>query len=332
MSHRDQAELLDELLDGRARPGDGIPADVAELLAVADALAADIGRAELDPGLAHRHLRLALQRPVPRLAPVPVRTRVRRRVAVIGLAAALLAVPAAVASASSLPGDPLYRVKLATDKVRLLAARSPEAEAATRVELAGDRLADLDALLAAGKAGRVPAGVEHLRAAVAAAEAAIAVARAEGADSTRLAALETTLREIVTRANALLAGAPPTAPRPGAAGPASTAAPGTTTVPGRSPATATATATANLAASIRTTPPAAAPGAPGPTTAEEAAKAERTAERERRKAERKAAKGKDGKKDEKQRDKGKKKAKKKDMDGKKSDGKKQDKDRKNRDD
>jgi hypothetical protein len=189
MSHRDQAELLDELLDGRARPGDGIPADVAELLAVADALAADIGRAELDPGLAHRHLRLALQRPVPRLAPVPVRTRVRRRVAVIGLAAALLAVPAAVASASSLPGDPLYRVKLATDKVRLLAARSPEAEAATRVELAGDRLADLDALLAAGKAGRVPAGVEHLRAAVAAAEAAIAVARAEGADSTRLAAL-----------------------------------------------------------------------------------------------------------------------------------------------
>ncbi len=55
------------------------------------------------------------------------------------------------ASASALPGDPLYPVKTATEQVRLLLTFSPEARAALEAELQAERLEEVAAVLAEGR-------------------------------------------------------------------------------------------------------------------------------------------------------------------------------------
>jgi hypothetical protein len=131
----------------------------------------------------------------------------------VGFAAILLLVPASFASGSAMPGDPLYPLKRGLEKVRLVAALSAGADAETRASIADVRLEELEGLLQAGEFGRVPEALVALQQAVLDAQQAVAAARARGADSTEIAALESRLaslqrvqKEAVAKA---LSGLPP---------------------------------------------------------------------------------------------------------------------------
>jgi hypothetical protein len=198
---RGEVDELDAWLDGRLGE---VPLGCEELAAVATTLRAEATSPQLDPALAGRHIRRALGRP--KHGPASDRRAWRRRLTVGVALALLLAVPAAVASGSSLPGEPLYGVKQLGANVRLLVARSSEARAKARVDLAATRLSELEALVAVGRTRQVPGAVEHLRDAVARAGHALATARADGDDATRITALESRLAAIVARTNAMLTG------------------------------------------------------------------------------------------------------------------------------
>ena len=94
-------DRLDALLDGR--PGE-VTDDLAPLLAAAEALRFELADIELDPAVVDRHLEQALDRPAT-VVTLPVRTGassvLRRRLAAVALAAALMLVPATAASAAS---------------------------------------------------------------------------------------------------------------------------------------------------------------------------------------------------------------------------------------
>jgi hypothetical protein len=208
-------DRLDDLLSGRGGP---VPEELAPLLRVAERLQDELAPMRLDPGLAHDHLRLALGRTPGRRATPPGRAfGWRRRVATALVAAMVATVPAVAASASSVPGDLLWPVKQAVEGVKLVAARSAEQLAATRVALAQERLDELERLLQDGRGDQVAGAAQRLREAIDQAAAALLVARDEGVDSTRLAALESRLRVIVDLATDLADSAPPTAA--GQAGP-----------------------------------------------------------------------------------------------------------------
>jgi Domain of unknown function (DUF5667) len=182
-------DRLDALLDGR--PGE-VTDDLAPLLAAAEALRAELADLELDPGVADRHLEQVLDRPVP-VVTLPVRKAgggLRRRVAAVALAAALVLVPATMASASALPGQGLYPVKLAVEQVRLAAVQwSPTLEAQERARLAAKRLEELDKLVKRRMFEQVPSAIRRLDQAVVAANAAVKEAVAEGADQAELMAV-----------------------------------------------------------------------------------------------------------------------------------------------
>jgi outer membrane biosynthesis protein TonB len=180
-------ERLDALLDGR--PGEVVD-DLAPLLAAAEALRGELAEFELDPEVVDRHLEQVLDRPAA-VVPLPVREDrgggLRRRLVAVGLAAALVLVPATAASAASgsaLPGQPLYPVKLAFEQFRLATVQwSATAEAQERARLAAKRLAELDKLVQLRMYGQVPHAIRALDKAVAAAESAVAEAAAkDGAD------------------------------------------------------------------------------------------------------------------------------------------------------
>ena len=211
---------LDALLDGHDRVA---PAELAPLVGVATALRDDLDRIDLDPLVAADHLELVLGSPTA-LRPGQRRPRPRwRRAAAAVLAAAMLAGPAGMASAGSLPGDPLYGLKLAVEQARLVAARSPLDEARTRARIASDRLAEVEALLAAGRTDRLAGAVRGLDAALRAADLALARADRAGADPTQVTALADLLRWLRDERARQLAGAARTAartsPRLGAAAP-----------------------------------------------------------------------------------------------------------------
>jgi hypothetical protein len=180
-------ERLDALLDGR--PGE-VTEDLAPLLAAAEALRGELAEFELDREVVDRHLEQVLDRPAA-VVPLPVRGDrgggLRRRLVAVGLAAALVLVPATAASAASgsaLPGQPLYPVKLAFEQFRLATVQwSATAEAQERARLAAKRLAELDKLVQLRMYGQVPHAIRALDKAVAAAESAVAEAAAkDGAD------------------------------------------------------------------------------------------------------------------------------------------------------
>jgi hypothetical protein len=188
-------ERLDALLDGR--PGE-ITDDLAPLLAAAEALRGELAEFELDPEVVDRHLEQVLDRPAT-VVPLPVREDrgggLRRRLVAVGLAAALVLVPATAASAASgsaLPGQPLYPVKLAFEQFRLATVQwSATAEAQERARLAAKRLAELDKLVQLRMYRQVPHAIRALDKAVAAAESAVAEAAAEdGADPKLVTVLE----------------------------------------------------------------------------------------------------------------------------------------------
>ncbi len=205
MSRSQHLEELDALLDGDAV---AVSEELAPLATVARALRAEVAAIELDPDVAARHIDQALGRRPATRAPegprvrrsrrpavgVPDRPRARRswrrQVVSLLLAAALLLVPAVLASAHALPGDPLYDVKRLVENVRLIvAARSPGSAADERLRIAATRLEELQALLRQHDTGPIPEAVTDLQAAVTAAQRAIADAQRQGASAVELADL-----------------------------------------------------------------------------------------------------------------------------------------------
>ena len=192
---RNLAEQLDAALDGRAKD---VPDELASLVALADELRDDVASLELDPAVTEKHLNLVYRRGRTARASRSTRRQQvertwRRRAAVSVAFAAILLVPASFASGSAMPGDPLYPLKRGLEKVRLVAALSPGADAETRTSIADVRLEELEGLLQAGEFGRVPEALVALQQAVLDAQQAVAAARARGADSTEIAALESRL-------------------------------------------------------------------------------------------------------------------------------------------
>ncbi len=239
---------LDALLD--APPGDSgrVSAELRPLVAVATALRAELATVVVDPGVARRHLSHAIG--MPRLAPlqlagaghhssgngsvlrigtdVPLRpaarptskpepSPLRRRVAAIALAAALLLIPATILSGRSLPGQPLYPVKLSVEEVRLTALGwSPAGAASERLRIADVRLHELSQLADSGQVKRVPDAVLSLRAAVDSAAQAVDQASLQELDADRAVALRQNLWQVqdqqIIRLTTVAARLPQTSP------------------------------------------------------------------------------------------------------------------------
>jgi hypothetical protein len=139
-------------------------------------------------------------RPTARAAAKPAPSPLRRRVAAIALAAALLLIPATILSGRSLPGQPLYAVKLAVEEVRLTALGwSPAGTARERLRIADVRLDELTRLADGGQVERVPDAVLSLRAAVDSAAQAVDQASLQELDANRAVALRQDLSEVQER-------------------------------------------------------------------------------------------------------------------------------------
>ena len=187
MSVRRPNQLSDELdavLDGRPVE---INDDLAPLIEAAAELRAALEAVELDPDVAERHLGRVLDGqatvlPLPvRPQPQPQASPWRRRVAAVALAAALTVVPAAMASASTLPGDTLYPMKLAVEQLRVAAAFwSDTAEASERMRIAQTRVEELEGLRGRGATDRIPPAILAVAEAYKAAEDAVSEAVADG--------------------------------------------------------------------------------------------------------------------------------------------------------
>lgn len=156
MGIRRRPDDLDRLLD-RVAAGEDPEAtgDLAPLLRPARLARAAFVRA-VPAGVAEAHLAALRREPI--RTTVVARGRGPRRglrVAVVGLAGAMvltLGAGSAIAfSSSALPGDPLYGVKRATERVSLVLHRDPVGRAALHLGFAGRRLEELQALLALGR-------------------------------------------------------------------------------------------------------------------------------------------------------------------------------------
>lgn len=102
-----------------------------------------------------RLLAAAVQRQQRRAAPTYERVAWWRswslRIAAAAAALTLVAMPAIGASADSLPGSPLFPVKRAVEEARLLLASGPDAQAQARLDIARERLRELEKLRARGQ-------------------------------------------------------------------------------------------------------------------------------------------------------------------------------------
>lgn len=139
------------------------------------------------------------------------RRRRGRRALVASLAAAVVLTlgsgSALAASSDDVPGDPFYGLKRAAERVAIAMRRAPESKAALHLQFADRRLAEIRALV---EAGRDPSGLgdDYARALAAAASWADA-AFDRGADvSSLLAAIEDRARLHLSRLEDVLGRAP----------------------------------------------------------------------------------------------------------------------------
>jgi hypothetical protein len=195
---RERLDRLDAALDGRLVEVDD---ELAPLVETAARLRAALGGVELDPEVAERHLGMMLdgQAEVAALSmrPLPLDGRWRRRVAAIVLAAALIVLPAAMASASALPGQALYPVKLAVEQLQLTAVSwSSSREAGERIRIANTRLEELDRLIRLQAADRIPAAVGRLDQAYVDAREAVQEAGRDTGDLSQVRALDAKLAAV----------------------------------------------------------------------------------------------------------------------------------------
>jgi hypothetical protein len=172
---------LDALLDGRPVE---LTDELAPLVETADALRAELATFQLDPEMADRHLERVLRGPGT-VVTMPVRQPsgwdVRRRVAAVVLAAALVLAPATMASAAALPGQAMYPFKLAIEQLRLASVQwSPAREAGERTRVADVRLEEVESLIRLQMFNQLPNALKAFNRAVLAAQDAVAEAGEQG--------------------------------------------------------------------------------------------------------------------------------------------------------
>jgi hypothetical protein len=173
---------LDALLDGRPVE---LTDELAPLVEAADALRAELAALQLDPAVADRHLERALQGSATVVQLPPRRQAsgwdLRRRVAAVALAAALVLAPATMASAAALPGQAMYPFKLAIEQLRIASVQwSPSREAGERTRVADERLGEVQDLIKLKMFTQLPNALTALGKAVAAAQVAVKEAAREG--------------------------------------------------------------------------------------------------------------------------------------------------------
>jgi hypothetical protein len=178
---------LDALLDGRSVE---LTDELVPLVEAADALWVELASYELDPEVADRHLARILEDSAT-VVVLPAPGYVigwRRRMAAVVLAAALVLVPATMASAAALPGQAMYPLKLAIEQLRLASVQwSPAREAGQRIRIADERLEELDQLVELRMDTQIPDAVRAVDHAVIAATRAVQEAWMDGADVTKVA-------------------------------------------------------------------------------------------------------------------------------------------------
>jgi Domain of unknown function (DUF5667) len=202
---KERLDKLDAALDGRPVEVDD---ELAPLVETAAQLRAALADVQLDPETAERHLGMVLDGEAEVVA-LPTRPQLqanwwRRRVAAVALAAALTVLPATMASASALPGQALYPVKLAVEQLRVTAVSwSSTREAGERIRIANTRLDELDRLVQLNAADRIPPAIVRLHQAYVDAQQAVSeVARDTGnlgqmrALDSKLAPVEATLEHL----------------------------------------------------------------------------------------------------------------------------------------
>jgi hypothetical protein len=178
---------LDALLDGRPVE---LTDELVPLVEAADVLWVELAAYELDPEVADRHLARVLNdsATVVALPEGSYITGWRRRMAAVVLAAALVLVPATMASAAALPGQAMYPLKLAIEQLRLASVQwSPAREADERIRIADERLEELDQIVELRMVSQIPVAVRAVDRAVMAATRAVQEARMDGADITKVA-------------------------------------------------------------------------------------------------------------------------------------------------
>jgi hypothetical protein len=154
MRTRSLRDDLDRLLDGLSAGEEPVAkGDLAPLLHPARAARATLSRS-LPSEVAHDHLAALRTDRASNVVIVPaVRHRGLRMGAislVTGIALVLGAGSAVAASASALPGDALYGVKRAAERVSLAMHRDPVGRIALQLQHASIRLSEVEALIAAG--------------------------------------------------------------------------------------------------------------------------------------------------------------------------------------
>jgi hypothetical protein len=173
---------LDALLDGRPVE---LTDELAPLAEAADALRVELAAYQLDPAVADRHLERVLDGSAA-VVQLPVRTQpngwdLRRRLAAVALAAALVLVPATMASAAALPGQAMYPFKLAIEQLRIASVQwSSGREAVERTRVADERLEEVQRLVELQMFSQLPTALKALERAVTAAKAAVEEAKQEG--------------------------------------------------------------------------------------------------------------------------------------------------------
>jgi Sec-independent protein translocase protein TatA len=173
---------LDALLDGRPVE---LTDELAPLAEAADALRAELAAFELDPRVADRHLERVLDGSAP-VVRLPVRPQLhgwdlRRRVAAVALAAALVLAPATMASAAALPGQAMYPFKRAIEELRIASVQwSPGREAGERTRVADERREEVVQLTNLKMFTQLPTAITSLLKAVKEAQAAANDAREDG--------------------------------------------------------------------------------------------------------------------------------------------------------
>jgi Domain of unknown function (DUF5667) len=173
---------LDALLDGRPVE---LTDELAPLAEVAEALRAELAGYQLDPEVADRHLERVLDgaAPVVRLPvrPQPHGWELRRRVAAVVLAAALVLAPATMASAAALPGQAMYPFKLAIEELRIAAVQwSPGREALERTRVADTRTEEVQRLTELKIFNQLPPALTAMAKAVIQAKEAVEEAQQKG--------------------------------------------------------------------------------------------------------------------------------------------------------
>ena len=192
------SDKLDAALDGRPVQVDD---DLAPLIETAAKLRAALEAIELEPDTVDRHLGMVLDGEAKVVAlptpPRPQASQWRRRVAAVALAAALTVLPATMASASALPGQALYPVKLAVEQLRVTAVSwSSTREANQRIKITDNRLDELHRLIQLNAADRIPPAIVRLNLAYVDAQQAVQDAVRDTGDSNTARALDVRLAAV----------------------------------------------------------------------------------------------------------------------------------------